>query len=197
VEVTGFVVDFGRRDGDAKAILNGEGIADVDPQSQMDDRPRRKRRRPARRSSNPVVVGAVVVAAVVGIAGVVAAALYFIPARQGDSRLLGTWKSDADATIAEFKKTKPVSDKTEQGLRKIFGKLKVTYTRSTITTDFDGTVDTQPYEVVAKEGNVVALRYFSSQTQKDETARIEFVDSDTYWLEMRQAKLRECFRRVR
>ncbi len=121
----------------------------MDSESQRPATRRPKRRRPpTRRGWNPVVVGTSAAGILLVLVVVVWAAVYFSKSRRGDSRLLGTWQSDAGATIAEIRKTRPVTDKQEQAMRKLFGKMKITYTNSTITTDFDGTVDSQTYHVL-------------------------------------------------
>src|SRR5262245_6122208 len=103
----------------------------------------RGRRKPQRRGSKAVVVWASVAGDVVIAVVAVVVAVQVVKARRTDPRLYGTWKSDADATIAEMRKTRPVTDDQEQKLRMLFGKMKVTYTATTVTSDLDGTVETQ------------------------------------------------------
>ena len=54
-------------------------------------------------------------------------------ARQSDERLIGTWQSDADRTIAGLRERRPMEEK----FYKLFGKLRVTYTDATYTTELD------------------------------------------------------------
>src|SRR4051794_34396860 len=107
----------------------------MEPRQRRDDPPRRTRRPKARRGWNPVVVGASIVGVVLVVAAVVVVAVYVVKARRGDPRLIGTWQSDADATIADLKTARAVTDRQEQAMRKIFGRMKVTYTDKTLTTD--------------------------------------------------------------
>jgi hypothetical protein len=152
-----------------------------------------KRRRPTRRS-NPIVIGASAIGGLLFIVIGVAAIMQF--SKRGDPRLLGTWQSDADATIAEMKKNRPVTDQQEQALRKLFGKMKLTYSAKTVTSELDGTVDTQPYQIVRKEGDAIVVKSWSALSKKDEEYRINFVGPDTYWVEVPQFSLTECFRRI-
>jgi hypothetical protein len=131
------------------------------------------------------------------VAVAVLVAVYLVKFRAGDPRLIGTWKSDADATIAEMRKSRAVTDKQEVALRKLFGKMTITYTAKTLTTDFEGAVDTQPYQILSKDRDSVVLKAWFSASKKDEQFRIRFTDSDTYWVDLEQFNVSECFRRVR
>src|SRR6185369_769492 len=84
-----------------------------------------------------VAVAALVPAAVLFAALVAVLALPFRLARLKDDRLLGTWQSDADRTIAGIREVRPVDDKQEAALRKLFGKLRVTYTQTAYTTELN------------------------------------------------------------
>jgi hypothetical protein len=136
-------------------------------------------------------------AGVVLVAVAAWAAMHFAKGRPGDPRLIGTWQSDADATIAELRKARPVTDEQEQGMRKLFGRMKITYAATTFTTDLDGTVETHPYQVVSKDAESVVVKFRFSLTNKDELFRIRFVGADTYWVDVEQFKLSECFRRIK
>src|SRR5207244_2936285 len=106
-------------------------------------RPRR-RPKPKKSGGKAVVIVSASVAAVIVVA--VLAAIFIpqiIKSRRSDPRLFGTWKSDADATIAEMKTTRTFTDDQEQKLKTLFGKMKITYMADTLTTDFDGRVESQ------------------------------------------------------
>ncbi len=153
---------------------------------------RRRRRRRAALKVGLIAIGVMLLLA----AGVVAVAAYLD--RPPDARLVGTWQSDADATIAEHKKTKTVTDAQEQVLRQIFGKTKVTYAAKTLTVNFaDGTTDTQPYRVVSRDAESVVVGWFFQPAKKDELFLIVFESADVYWLDVPGLQMRECFRRVR
>jgi hypothetical protein len=124
-------------------------------------------------------------------------AVHFSKSRRGDPRLIGIWQSDADATITELRKARPVTDKQEVAMRKLFGKMKITYTDATITTELNGVVDNQPYQVVSRDGESVVVKSWSALSKKDEQWRLRFIGSDTYWVDVEQFALSECFRRIR
>ena len=170
------------------------------PQRPRGDGPRKRRwPKPRKSGANVIVIAAAVAAAVVVGFVAVVLIMQIAKSRRSDPRLFGTWRSDADATIAEMKKTRTLTDDLEQKLRTLlFGKMKVTYTATTLTTDFDGKVESQSYQVVGKDADSVTLKAFSPLTEKDETFRIRFVGTDTYWVEVDVpiGKFRECFRRI-
>ena len=157
----------------------------------------RRRRKILRRSWNPLVIGA----SAAGVAVVVVAftwmAMHFSKAPRGESRLIGTWQSDADETVAAQRKSRPVTVGQEQAMRRLFGRMKVTYTETTATTDFDGNLDTQPYQVISKNEDSVVIKCWSAFSKKDEQFRIRFVGSDTYWVDADQFAFSECFRRIK
>jgi hypothetical protein len=156
----------------------------------------RGRRKPQRRGGKAIVVWASVAGAVVIAAVAVIVAVQVVKERRTDPRLYGTWKSDTDATIAEMRKTRPVTDDQEQKLRMLFGKMKVTYTATTVTSDLDGTVETQPYQVVSKDATSVQIKSPSPLLKKDEVFRIRFVGPDTHWIDEPHFQVSECFRRI-
>ena len=166
--------------------------------SRRDDsvRPRRQRKVP-RRGWKPIVIGASAAAVLLVVIALIWTAVHFSKSRRGDPRLIGTWQSDADATIMELQKARPVSDKQEVAMRELFGKMKVTYTDATITTELNGVVDTQPYQVVSRDGDSVVVKSWSALSKKDEQWRLRFIGSDTYWVDVEQFALSECFRRIR
>lgn len=76
---------------------------------------------------------------------------------QREDRLLGVWQSDADRTIAAIREVRPVDEAREGALRKLYGKLRITYTGGTYTSDFDGITETTRYEVLGKDDRSVVI----------------------------------------
>ena len=125
-------------------------------------------------------------------------------ARVTDDRLIGTWQSDADRTIAGMRERKPVDDKQETALRTLFGKLRVTYTQTALTTDLDGKAETGRYEVLGKDKHSVAIREIKDKPSPldgvvdlSEFTVIQFDGPDSYWLYTQIGGIREYFKRVR
>jgi hypothetical protein len=163
------------------------------------ERPARpKRRRPAPRRGNPALLWGSVAAAVVVAAALVLVAVHFAKSRRGEPRLIGAWKSDADATIAALRKKRPVTDTQEQAMRKLFGKMTITYTATTFTYDLNGTVETLPYTVVSRNGDCIDCKTRGViKKDEDEVVHICFVGADEYWVETSFSDVVECFRRIR
>jgi hypothetical protein len=150
----------------------------------------------------------VALAAVLVAAGSLAAlasvlALHVRAARVTDDRLIGSWQSDADRTIAGVRERKPVDEKQEAALRKLFGKLRVTYTPTTVTTELDGTTETYEYEVLGRDKHSVVIREAENKPPLLETLKlseftvIQFDGPDSYWLVTKLGDIREYFKRVR
>jgi hypothetical protein len=116
-----------------------------------------------------------------------------------EPRLIGAWQSDADANIAEMRRTRVVTSEEEQQVRRHGFKSKVTYTDKMMVTDVDGVVEPQPYQVVSQDGDVVIIKTWLDIRRQEEEVRIRFVGPDTYWFEFNADPIHvsECFRRVR
>jgi hypothetical protein len=174
-----------------------EAMSHMEPKSRSGDplRPKGRRKIP-RRKWNPVITAASAAGVVLVVVVLAWMAWHFSKSWRGESRLIGTWQSDADATITELRKSRPVTNKQEQAMRKLFGRMKITYTKTTLTTDFDGSLDTQPYQVVSKDRDSVVIKSWFALSKKDEQFRIRFIGSDVYWVDVEQFALSECFRRI-
>jgi hypothetical protein len=83
-------------------------------------------------------------------------------------------------------------------MRKLFGKMTITYAAKTYTWELNGTVETQPYTVVTREGDCIGLKTRSPlKKDEDEVYRICFVGDDEYWVQTSVSDIVECFRRIR
>lgn len=88
--------------------------------------------------------------------------------RQIDHRLIGTWQSDADRTIALILGPPPYDDEAkrkEAKLRTLYGKMRITFTTTTWSSELDGNVDSGKYEVLGKDKVSVVIRH--TRTQPD------------------------------
>lgn len=123
--------------------------------------------------------------------------------RATDDRLLGTWQSDADRTIAGIRERKPVDAKQDAALRKLFGKMRVTYTPSAYTTELDGTTESYKYAVLGQDKHSVVVRDVERKPspldafELSEFTVIQFDGPDSYWLYTQFGGIREYFKRVR
>jgi hypothetical protein len=150
----------------------------------------------------------VAVASLLAAAGSLASliAVFVLPIRinrETDDRLIGAWQSDADRTIAGFRERKPVDDKQEAALRKLFGKLRVTWTPTGCTTELDGTIEAHRYELLGKDKLSVVVREIKEKpspldgvVELSEFTVIQFDGPDSYWLTTQIGGIREYFKRV-
>jgi hypothetical protein len=119
---------------------------------------------------------------------------------RSDERLLGTWQSDADRTIAALRERGPVDENQEAALRKLFGKLRITYTPTAYTTELDGVTESNPYEVLGRDRLSVVIREVPtkpSPLELTEFTVIHFDGPDAYWLYTKVGDIQEYFKRVR
>jgi hypothetical protein len=120
-----------------------------------------------------------------------------------DSRLIGTWQRDVDATIAEMHKDAKLSNDEEMMFRTMFAsRTTIKYTGNTVRIETDGAVDDQPYKIVSKSDNGVILNLWFKQTKKIEEVHIRFLDDNLYRsdidieIEGKPLRSTECYRRV-
>jgi hypothetical protein len=132
-------------------------------------------------------------------------------AGEKDERLMGTWQSDAERTIAEFQRPRPLEpfqEKRLAALRKLFGKLRITYMDRTFTTELNGQIEIRKYRVLGRDKQSVVIRELDPQpsldkllgpnifTWESEFTVIQFDGPDAYWVHERVGDIREYFKRV-
>lgn len=151
-----------------------------------------------------IAIVSLLVAAGLLIALIAVFALFIRTVGVTDDRLIGTWQSDVDRTISGFREQKPVDDKHEAALRKLFGKLRVTYTPAAFTTELNGNVETYQYTVLGKDKHSVAIREIKDKAspldglvELTEFSVFQFDGPDSYWLYTQIGGIREYFHRVR
>ena len=118
-----------------------------------------------------------------------------------DERLMGTWQSDADRTFAEIRQRRPLTAEHEALFRKLFGRLKVTYTPTTGKSLMDGVTETFPIEILDKDAHSVVLRTPNSPqgaaVGESEFTLIKFDGSDSFSLITGLGTdIREYFKRI-
>lgn len=104
-----------------------------------------------------------------------------------DARLLGTWHSNRDATVAAaFQRdprwTNAAPEKVER-FRDMFGKMTITYSKGTITTRYLEKADSFRYRVLESGSNYVVI-HSDAPLDNDRDIRIRFIDGDSgYWID--------------
>ena len=114
--------------------------------------------------------------------------------RVHDNRLVGTWVSDSQGTVSYNRSLPDHLDWKKYS--QLFGRLRVTYDDRSVITDLDGVVERQSLRIVRRDADTVTLRAYDPIDHKNKPLVVHFVDSDTYWIHIRDSDYREYFRRV-
>ena len=123
--------------------------------------------------------------------------------RLTDDRLIGPWVSDAERTIAGMQEGQSEDPKREAKLRNLFGKMRVTYTATTYTTELDGSVVTYSYQLLGRDKHSAVIGDVESKEsplkflELSTFTVIHFDSPDSYWLNSEVGGMREYFKRVR
>jgi hypothetical protein len=139
--------------------------------------------------------------AIIAISGALVALLVLViwNARKDqlrEPRLEGTWRSDAEATISEWHKNRPLNENQEKLSNKTFGKMRITYKGHNYTRELDGAVTPGPFRVLKRGKKLVVIKA-GGLLFKNQVFKIRFQDDDTYWVFLDQTDTWECFRRVK
>jgi hypothetical protein len=112
-----------------------------------------------------------------------------------DGRLLGTWQSDRESTLAEWRFPKRITPAGRAKFRDIFGHLQVTYTRTRIRGFLRDYRFVQRYELLGVDSESVVIRHEDLLVPGTWTLQhIHFVGHDRYWISL--GANREWFKRV-
>ena len=111
-----------------------------------------------------------------------------------DSRLLGTWKSDARRTLKELRLRRDMTAKRLAWFRKAFGKLELRFTRERMYSELRGSREWVRYRVAAKDDDSVAVVYTDPTTGEEHISHMNF-RKDHYWIAL-EGGIREFFKRV-
>lgn len=136
-----------------------------------------------------------------GILLVVAVVFLLGLAHKTDDRLIGTWQSDANRTIAAMSEQQRVDEKLE-AFRKLFGKLRITYTEAEYTTEWDGITQSGRYEILGQDKLSVVIREIDPesspfQLEMTQFMVIHFDGPDLYWVHTMGGGIREYFKRIK
>src|SRR6266850_6664890 len=112
-----------------------------------------------------------------------------------DSRLIGTWRSDARKTAHEIAARRDMRLAKNKKLVSLFGKLELRYTGRLCYSRFEDHESVSAYKVVAKDEYTVALVTFNPLGGK-QIVHIHF-DGNYYWVPLGSSGLREFFKRVK
>jgi len=111
-----------------------------------------------------------------------------------DSRLVGTWRSDAHKTSLEIAARRDITPAKKKKLLRFFGKLVLRYTPTHCYSSWNGQTLVNRYRVVAKDSSSVAL-LMSNPISGEEIVHIHF-EGNHYWIVLGSGRMREFFRRM-
>ena len=111
----------------------------------------------------------------------------------GDTRLLGTWRSDGERTAAELNARIDIDSDRKARLSALFGKLDLRYTRRYCYSTLDGRTERIRCRVVARDAESAAVITYGSFGPT--VHQIHF-DGDAYWITLGSSNIREFFRRI-
>lgn len=121
-----------------------------------------------------------------------------------DDRLIGTWQSDGERTIATMKEQRKLNDKQVESLNTLFGKLQITYTNNReIRTSMNDSKDSGRFEIVGMDKNSVVIREYGTKRPDveyfnlSEYQVIYFDGPDAYWVYTQIGGVKEYFKRVK
>lgn len=144
-----------------------------------------------------MLISVALVAAVVAIGGLPSRIF-----RLTDERLTGTWQSDADRTIAGMQTGQPKDSAREVKLRNLFGKMRITYSSTTYTTELEGSINTYGYQILGRDKHSVVIREIENGKspldflELSSFTVIHFDRPDSYWVDSEIGEIREYFKRV-
>lgn len=112
-----------------------------------------------------------------------------VPLLSPPTRLRGVWKSDRKMTF-RLMKADAFGDRTKW-FQKLFGKMVLRWGTKYVTSELDGHIVKERYEVVAVDASSVLIRQAAGELRQ-----LHFVNDDLYFLVVGNG-LCEYFRRVK
>jgi hypothetical protein len=113
-----------------------------------------------------------------------------------DPRLVGVWRSDAKRTGRELAARRDIPGRNKKGLRRLFGKLELRYTRTRCYATLNGHTESSSYRVVAKDSSSVAIVSYDWLLDAEVISHLHF-DGSHVWVAVGTGLFREFFKRVR
>lgn len=115
---------------------------------------------------------------------------------KSDSRLIGTWISDAEKTTGNWVYPKRLATQKRKAFEGIFGVLKLQFTRGFLTCRYDDSVWRSRYEIVAVDKRSVVIRIESGELDGDDYLEQLIFDEDGYMLKFCAGTNIEYFRKL-
>jgi hypothetical protein len=108
---------------------------------------------------------------------------YLSGCRTYEPRLYGTWKSDANKSVARLEKCRNLSEKDKKSWLQIFGKMEMTFDKASITCRLpEEGVGIIPYRVLGKNSDTVVIQWIYDSLLEDKTISIIRLENDGLWI---------------
>lgn len=120
----------------------------------------------------------------------------------GLDRLLGSWQSNRDLSIATNEANHPVSPAARQELENRFGSLILTFKDKELEgfmPAMNGKPEwrySSPYAIVAATDSKLLIRHIAPATKRVDLFTITFDGPNRYWLTLDNSGAKECFDRL-
>jgi hypothetical protein len=114
-----------------------------------------------------------------------------------DNRLIGEWKSDKEKTVEWLKKHRKMSDDQLARVSALFGKLKITINETTYTSEYEGNIEEQPIDIIAVEGDTIAIIGEVPLSECSEIRIIRIEDENSYSIYQDMFDIKEFFKRIK
>jgi hypothetical protein len=106
--------------------------------------------------------------------------------KPGDERLIGTWKSNREETVAKIlerdPKWKSAQPERIEKLRQLFGHLTIRYGEKSVETHYLGETEKLGYKVLERGPDFVVIQIIGGDEDGKEE-RLRFVEDDhSYWV---------------
>jgi len=103
-----------------------------------------------------------------------------------DKKLIGTWKSDREKTVAECMRCVPnrfdIRPERKERFAELFGHMVHSYTENELTTEYKGEVIAGTYEIIERGDKFLIIRIHFECTD-DQIVKIRFENNfESYWV---------------
>ena len=112
--------------------------------------------------------------------------------RAPNHRLIGTWRSDAALTLAEWTFSPDTTEADRVKIEEYFGKMTLRYTAAKIHSEIEGKRTICPYRIAKDDEDWIMI--VRRTGGRDEIQHLRVMQADVYWVSV--GRNREYFRRV-
>jgi hypothetical protein len=116
------------------------------------------------------------------------------------SRLIGTWQSNRQLTVATLKNLSKMEPRAKARIEALFGKMQIRFEAKRFSSrlpDESGKAEWQNYDIVKEEDETVWIGFMDTLTNERSIRRITFKGTNRCWIELNEELgTREYFDRI-